>query len=417
MTRRAVSEPEVGASASRTATLRAAAVRGARSAARRAGVGRLRHAVLRRYYRRRLKAPVDPNLAVYASYWFRGYSCNPRAIYEAARRLVPEVRGVWVVQRDRVASIPQGVDYVVANSREFYDVMARAAVRINNVNFPNEMEKRPGTIEVQTHHGTPLKQMGLDLQGKSLNHTIDDVDALLQRVARWDYSISSNEYSTEIWERVYPGQYESLEVGYPRNDVLVTATERDAAAVRRRLGIEPGKRVVLYAPTFRDSDTDYEPLVDLPSLAQRLGEDWVILARAHYFHESGGALSHLHAAGRLVDVSSHPVVEELQLAADVLVTDYSSVMFDYAILDRPIVIFAPDWEAYRDSRGVYFDLLATPPGPVTRTGQELAEALMAAAWQPDSTALRSEFRDRFCRLERGDAAERVVRRVWRDRIR
>ena len=113
------------------------------------------------------------------------------------------------------------------------------------------------------------------------------------------------------------------------------------------------------------------------------------------------------------DVAAHPVVEELCLAADVLVTDYSSIMFDYAVLDRPIVIHAPDWEAYRALRGTYFDLMAEPPGRRHADGgrADRQPALRRGA-QRGGDAARAAFRERFCSLEDGRAAERVVRRVW-----
>ena len=355
----------------------------------------------------RARRGLDKHLAVYGAYWFRGYSCNPRAIYEKARELVPECRGVWVVRRNDVDKMPPGVDYVVARSPEFWDVLAHAKYRINNVNFPNRAAKPKGAIELQTHHGTPLKHMGLDLRNSESQGRGMDFDKLLERIARWDYSVSSNHHSTEVWERVYPGTYESLEVGYPRNDQLANATAADVARVRSALGIAAGQTTVLYAPTHREYEDGFVPKLDLARLAASLGPDHVILARLHYFYDSDPLVRELHDAGRLLDVASHPSVEELCLAADVLLTDYSSIMFDYAVLDRPIVIHAPDWDEYRARRGVYFDLLAEPPGTVTRTQDEVAEALRAPA-----DAQRAAFRARFCSLDDGGAAERVVRRVW-----
>jgi CDP-glycerol glycerophosphotransferase len=133
------------------------------------------------------------------------------------------------------------------------------------------------------------------------------------------------------------------------------------------------------------------------------------MARLHYFYDEHPVLRALHEEGRIRDVASHPSVEELCIAADVLVTDYSSIMFDYAVLDRPILIHAPDWETYRTQRGTYFDLMAEPPGPVTRTEQELIEILRTGR---DDAPARAAFRERFCSLEDGGAAERVVRRVF-----
>src|SRR5215213_80844 len=215
----------------RAFTLTRAALRGGRGLSRRRarlerrarrGGRDLRRRRLERHYRARLRQPIDPDLAVFAAYWYRGYACNPRAIYEKARELVPDMRGVWVVKPDAVDTLPAGVEHVLPDTPEYYDVLARARFFVNNVNFPNHLVKREGTIHVMTHHGTPLKRMGMDLQHAAGAGSRMDFAALMRRCARWDYSISSNPFSTEVWERVYPTDYyETLEVGYPRNDVLV----------------------------------------------------------------------------------------------------------------------------------------------------------------------------------------------------
>jgi CDP-glycerol glycerophosphotransferase len=380
---------------------------------RRRSKARARRRELERYYGERLREPVDARLAVYAAYWFRGYACNPKAIYEKARELVPEVRGVWVVKREEAAAMPPGVDHVVAGTREYFDVIARAKYLVNNVNFPDHLVKREGTVHVQTHHGTPLKHMGLDLRDTPVAGRRMNFEALRRRVGRWDYSVSANPHTTPIWQRVYPGSYETLEVGYPRNDVLATASDEDVRRVRGELGIGPQQTAVLYAPTHREYQPGYVAMADLARLADALGPDHVVLARVHYFYDSAPLVRELHDAGRIRDVASHPSIEDLCLAADALVTDYSSLMFDYAVLDRPIVIHAPDWEVYRALRGVYFDLPAEPPGPFARTEEELIDALASrAAWGAESARARAAFRARFCSLEDGRAAERVVRRVW-----
>jgi CDP-glycerol glycerophosphotransferase len=186
--------------------------------------------------------------------------------------------------------------------------------------------------------------------------------------------------------------------------VLSTSGPEDVRRIRAELGIGPDQTAVLYAPTHREYQDGYVPMLDAGSVANRLGPDHVVLARAHYFY-TDVAGSH----GEVRDVSAHPSVEELMLAADVLVTDYSSIMFDYGILDRPIVIHAPDWDVYRRLRGTYFDLTEESPGPVTRTEAEVVDTIRAGDTHPDA---RAAFRARFCSLEDGHAAERVVRRVW-----
>jgi CDP-glycerol glycerophosphotransferase len=378
-------------------------------------VRRGRSLALHGYYRLQRLGRVEPDLAVFAAYWYRGYSCNPRAVYEKLRELAPWVRGVWIVDRAHAEGMPDGVAYVVAGTWAYYRLLARAKYFVNNVNFPNYYVKRPGTIHVQTHHGTPLKTMGLDLHTAYFARSRMDFARLLRRAERWDYSVSSNAFSTEIWKRVYPVPYETLEVGYPRNDALVNATDDDRARIRAELGIEPAQCALLLAPTHREylPRREYVPTVDLGRLARELGPEYAIMNRVHYFYELGAGGRVSGPGARVLDVSGHPRVEDLCLAADVLVTDYSSIMFDYAVLDRPIVVHAPDWDEYRTKRGTYFDPLAEPPGVVTTSDEELIAAFRSGAvWGDEASKLRARFRARFASLDDGRASERVVRRVW-----
>ncbi|GAA5217489.1 CDP-glycerol glycerophosphotransferase family protein [Streptomyces thinghirensis] len=387
--------------------------RGVRSAAR---TGRHRAGTRLRalQYRRALAEPVDPHLAVFSAYWARGVACNPAAIAAKLAELAPSVHPVWVVTAPGAALLPPGTDHVVPGTRRYWEVLARAKYLVNNVNFPDAVVKRPGTVHVQTHHGTPLKRMGLDQMPYPAAARGLDFQALLERVDKWDYSVSANSHSTRMWQRAYPSRHTSLDHGYPRNDVYYTAGAAEVRAVRERLGIAPGHRAVLYAPTHRDYEAGWTPRLDLAALADRLGEETILLVRAHYFYETATSpLAGLRRTGRIIDVSSYDPVEELCLAADALVTDYSSIMFDYANLDRPIVIHADDWETYRTTRGVYFDLMAEAPGPVARDQAELTEILTTDAWRDERAAkARAAFRRRFCEYDDGRAAERVVRRVF-----
>ncbi|GAA3077101.1 CDP-glycerol glycerophosphotransferase family protein [Streptomyces glomeratus] len=365
-------------------------------------------------YHRALTEPVDPHLAVFSAYWDRGVACNPAAISAKLAELAPHIHPVWVVARNKAALLPPGTDHVIPGSRRYWDVMAKAKYLVNNVNFPNAVAKRPDAIHLQTHHGTPLKRMGLDQVDFPAASKGLDFDALLARIDKWDYSVSANSHSTRMWERAYPSRYTSLDYGYPRNDVFYSATAEDVRAIRDRLGIAPGRRAILYAPTHRDYEAGWTPRLDLASLADRLGEDTVLLVRGHYFY--GGAaspLAGLRRSGRVIDVSSYDPVEELSLAADALVTDYSSIMFDYANLNRPIVIYADDWETYAKTRGVYFDLMAEAPGQVAHTQEELAAVFETGAWRDEAARKAlTAFRRRFCEFDDGRAAERVVRRVF-----
>jgi CDP-glycerol glycerophosphotransferase (TagB/SpsB family) len=238
-----------------------------------------------------------------------------------------------------------------------------------------------------------------------------DFGRLLRHVDRWDYSVSASRHSSLVWERAYPAAFTCLEYGQPRTDVFHRATPEDVLALRDGLGIPRTATALLYAPTHRDYHSGYLPALDLPRLAEELGSGVVLLLRTHYLHPSGDAACAAHP--RIIDVSGHPSAEEVCLASDGLITDYSSLMFDYAGLDRPIVLHAADWDTYRATRGVYFDVTAHPPGPVARSQEELTDILATGSWSgPRSAQLRAAFRARFCPYDDGHAAERVVRRVF-----
>ncbi|MEV5608297.1 CDP-glycerol:glycerophosphate glycerophosphotransferase [Streptomyces sp. NPDC052225] len=378
---------------------------------------KLRSRLMKAAYRTDLRtARLDPDLAVYGAYWNRGVSCNPAAIHAKARALAPHIKGVFVVSSRHKDRVPKGVPYVIEGSRRYWQTMATATYLINNSSFPGGFTKRPGQIYLQTHHGTPLKRMGLDQRRYPAGTHGISFAKVLAHTDQWDYSLSSNPHSTQVWERVYPSAaYAPLEAGYPRNDVYFHTPDEEILRIRRELGIADGQRALLYAPTHRDYQKGFLPRLDLARFADALGDDTVVLVRAHYFYGSEAGLADTHP--RLIDVTGHDRVEDLCLAADALVTDYSSLMFDYACLDRPIVTYAPDWQAYRLARGTYFDLLSglpgDTPGAVATSEDELIAHFRDGTWDTAATTrLRSAFRERFCAYDDGGAAERVVRKLF-----
>ncbi|MDR6979881.1 CRISPR system Cascade subunit CasB [Streptomyces sp. 3330] len=368
----------------------------------------LRAAVLQAHYRVQLKLPLRADRAVFAAYWGRGHSCNPGALEAAFRTFAPQVRTAWIARPEHQAAVPPGPRQVRPGTAAYWTALARSKYLVNNVNFDRRLVKRPGQVFVQTQHGTPLKHMGLDLQERPAAARDMDFAELLRGVDKWDYVLSANRHTTLTWERVYPGRYETLEYGYPRNDVFQRATPDDVTRLRESLGIPRDTVAVLYAPTHRDYRRVQRSHLDLERVLRRLGPRFVILARAHYWQEAPEG----RPVPGVIDVTDHPSVESLCLASDALVTDYSSLMFDYAGLDRPIVIHADDWEAYEAARGTYFDLRACPPGAVARSEDELIDIFATGHWRGSrSTQLRAAFRERFCPHDDGRAAERVVRRV------
>ncbi|MFD5951266.1 CDP-glycerol glycerophosphotransferase family protein [Streptomyces collinus] len=390
--------------------LRATALGGRRRVAKRAS-----ETALRSWYTAQSKRPLDPHLAVYSATHHRGVTGDPAAIHEKARELAPHIRGVWVVREDAVEALPPGTDHVTPGSRRYHEVMARATYWVNNVNWPGTLAKRPGSVHIHTHQGTPLKYMGADLLTKPGARHGFDVPQMLRRADRWDYSLVAGRPAERAWERAYPCHFTSLRTGSPRNDVLVEAGPERGRAVRERLGVPDGDTVVLYAPTRRDYRRGgHVDRFDLDRFAADLGPGHTLLVRLHPSLAAGVArglgLSDLHRRGVLVDVTDEPHVEDVMLASDVLVTDYSALMFDYVLLDRPVVVHADDWGAFAASRGAYFDITADAPGHVSRSYRELAWLFASGTWQDAEAArLRSGFRERYCEFEDGRAAERVVR--------
>ncbi|WP_333771323.1 bifunctional glycosyltransferase/CDP-glycerol:glycerophosphate glycerophosphotransferase, partial [Streptomyces sp. IBSBF 2435] len=377
----------------------------------RAAGGRLRTAALHAYYLTQRRRPLDPDLAVFSAYWDRGYACNPAAVEAAVRDLAPHMRTAWVTTAEHAHTLPPGVLRLEPGSAGYWKAMARASYLVSNVNFHHRYAKRPGQINVQTHHGTPLKHMGVDLIQHPAAANGVDFERLLRHVDRWDYSVSASRHSSLVWERAYPAAFTCLEYGQPRTDVFHRATPDDVLALRDGLGIPRTSTALLYAPTHRDHQRGYRPALDLPRLAEELGPGVTLLLRTHYSYPPGDPAAAAHP--RIIDVSGHPSAEELCLASDGLITDYSSLMFDYAGLDRPIVLHTADWETYRTTRGAYFDVTAEPPGLVAASQEELTDILATGSWSGTRSAqLRAAFRARFCPYDDGHAAERVVRRVF-----
>ncbi|MFF1766347.1 CDP-glycerol glycerophosphotransferase family protein [Streptomyces sp. NPDC058251] len=369
----------------------------------------IRGAALQLHYRVQLRLPLRADRAVFSSYWGRGHGCNPGALESAFRAYAPHIRTAWIALPEHHHTIPAATRRLRPGTAAYWTALARSKYLVNNVNFDRRLVKRPGQIMVQTQHGTPLKHMGLDLQDRPAAARGTDFAELLRNVDKWDYCLSANRHSTLVWERVFPSSYTTLEYGFPRNDVFQRTTSADVARLRESLGIPADAIAVLYAPTYRDYRRTQRRTLDLERVLRRLGPRFVVLTRAHHSYE--GPLTR-GAGDRLIDVSDHPSIESLCLASDALVTDYSSLMFDYAGLDRPIVIHADDWEAYEAARGTYFDLRDFPPGAVARSEDELIDIFATGHWRGSrSTQLRSAFRERFCPYDDGRAAERVVRRV------
>lgn len=366
------------------------------------------------HYRRHLNLPVR-ELAVFDAYRGRQYSCNPRGIYDELRRRDTDLECVWVTENGQFGK-PAGARTVLAGTREHYEALARARYVFGNWSQKEWFSKRDDQTYVQCWHGTPLKKLGYDVK-KMPYKRAEGIDWMEYDVPRWDLLLAQNAFSVPLFRRAFGYDGDVFESGYPRNDVLSSPHKEEiAAAVRRRLGIPEGKRVVLYAPTWRD---DFHHAVgkrafrlefEMDRFRAALGRDHVLLLRTHYLVTDR---PRLRPGDCVMDVSVYPDISELFLISDVLVTDYSSSMFDFAVTGRPMVFFTYDLERYRDHvRGFYFDFDAEAPGPLLRTTQEVVEALCEpAALETGFRDARAAFAARYCPHDDGHVASRVLDRV------
>lgn len=357
-----------------------------------------------------LRLPINPNLVLYQSYWGKKIACNPYAIYTHLRQTRPALSHAWVVAQEVDLRDTDGAAvHLKEHSLRYYYYMARARVLVNNANFPDAIMKRSKTIHVQTKHGTPLKYMGLD-QLRVNPGAFANPDAFVRRCARWDYVISSNVYSSSVWRRGFPYNYKIIETGYPRNDRLINATDQDRMAVRKKLGLPMDRDVVLYAPTFRPIYPETAPAQPakediIAAILDGLGETQVLVVRDHYYLDPDSAYQ---ADPRLIDLSHVGATTDVLLATDLLITDYSSIMFDYAVRDKPIVVLGHDLEIYQAARGVYFDIRTSHPGVFCDTLSGLTEVLANRAYAtPQAQSMRDAFYKRFCHLDDGTAAQKV----------
>lgn len=354
-------------------------------------------------------------MIVFDSTFGKRCSCNPRAIFEELQRHEPDLEFIWI-SADGQFSPPGGARTVLKNSREHYQALARARLVIANSRMVPWYQKRDGQTYIQTWHGTPLKTLGFDLTTLA-EFRGQGWEQIRMDVAQWDFLISPNPYTTQIMRRAYQYDGEVVEIGYPRNDLLKAPdAEERRAAVRARLGIAPDKRVVLYAPTWRDDliigpgpRRAYELALNVKRAQAALGHDHVLLLRAHHYMATARAWR--RDSGFVVDVSDYPDIAELYLAADVLITDYSSAMFDFAVTGKPMLFFVYDLERYRDEvHGFYFDLEAQAPGPVLRTSDEVVDALRAGT-QDAYAGAYSAFVKTYCPYDDGFASARASKRI------
>ncbi len=370
--------------------------------------GRFRMLQLAEYYRSDPAVLAEPLAESVLFDCFDGRSTgdNVRPIRDELLRRRSGLAEYWVVA-DLSVPVPAGATPVVWFSRDHFAARARSRLVVTNCWLRGDFRRRDGQRVLQTWHGTPFKRLGTDRIGtdQSAAYRAD----LADQTGQWTWLISQNPYSTEIFARTYAYDGTIVELGYPRNDVLSRRLdEQQRERVRTRIGLGPGERAVLFAPTWREDGTHATRRLDFSRLTARLGPAVTILVRGHANTLRSGSDVEGPA---VIDVTSYPELTDLFAVADVLVTDYSSMMFDFAITGKPMIFFVPDLDDYAErSRGTYFDLRESAPGPLVSSTDAVADEIdRAGDGVPAEFAERYRaWTDRFTPFDDGHAAERAV---------
>jgi CDP-glycerol glycerophosphotransferase len=359
-----------------------------------------------------VRLPIRRDTIVFESHLGKQYSDNPKYIYEELRRSGAKYTAIWSYAKSP-SGFPEDAKLVRRGSWPYYLALARAGHWVDNQGFPRDATKRPQTTYIQTWHGSAYKRMGFDVP--QVKRSTKGQRARLQRtVDRYDAFVIRSEHDARTLAKGLGVRAELIRSGYPRNDALVNGADTTELAERLKL-IGDGRTVVLYAPTFRAAPNGkpqkrFAMPFDLDRFAEELGETHLLLVRPHYLNT---AVVPPSLRGVVRDVTAVHDVTSLLLLADALVTDYSSLMFDYALLDRPMVFFAPDLDDYSRSRGTYFDLRQEAPGPVVTSQDELFGALADLGGLATTYAKqRRGFVERYGEHDRGTAAKQIVDRFF-----
>lgn len=372
---------------------------------------------IKKYYKKKKNQKKDEHLVIFESFGGKQASDSPRAIYDYLKEHHPEYDLVWVCKEENKESF-EGIPHVVKFTKEWVDTISKAKFWISNARNPAWLSKPKETIYIQSWHGTPLKKLALDMDEVSMPGTnTSKYKANFKKEANnWDYLIAPNKYSKEIFKRAFGYNGLILESGYPRNDYLINNKDNHSLKdqFKETLNLPKDKKVILYAPTWRDDEFydvgkyKFEIKMDIARMKEKYGKDYILVLRMHYLIADNLDVSEF--GDFVVDCSKHSDIKDLYMVADVLITDYSSVFFDYSLLGKPIIFFTYDLKKYEGQlRGFYFDFKKLAPGDICETNDELLSSLdKVVAGNYSLSDEKRAFISQFSDWEHGDATKKVV---------
>lgn len=371
--------------------------------------------------------PLSNKKILFVSYHGKGYLCNPKAIHQYMSQCEDyrDFQFVWALKKGHYVNIPNA-KVVRYNSLQYFYYLARSKYWIFNCKMPGYLRKKKNQIYLQTWHGTPLKRLAHDINIKEgatfyrsrmsheqMTHTYNEDRK------KYDYFLSSNSFATEKFISAFKINPDKiLEVGYPRNDFLTQVTLDEIENLKNKYDIPLTKKVILYAPTWRDNsfnERDYvhEVQVNFSLWKQQLGEEYVVIYKPHYLIVN--YFNETELDGFLYPIAANIDINELYVISDVLVTDYSSVFFDYAILNRPILFYMYDLLHYEhELRGFYLDVNTDLPGAIITEEASLLHQLQNIDHYQEENAYKlKQFNANYNELQTGDCAKKVVESIIR----
>lgn len=349
---------------------------------------------------------TDDKLILFNSYGGKKYDDSPRAIYEQMLKddRFSDCRLVWAIQEPDKVRVSGRAEVVKADSFKYFITALKAHVWVTNSSMERGLDfKKKGTLCFNTWHGSAIKVMGIDIK--------DENQSFKSKVlVRADIMLAQSQYDIDIFSRAFQLPISRFRMtGLPRNDVLANYTQNDVDRIKEKLGIDKSKIVLLYAPTFREytKGTNNEVVLNVPINLQHwqdvLGDRFVVLFRAHY-----EVAKHMKVDGypMFFDMSSYPDLNELMIAADALISDYSSIYFDFSVTHKPMYCFAYDYDEYMANRGMYLNLKDELPCKIHQDEEKLIDALMKISETSEEMQIQTEVFQKKYVTECGHGAEK-----------
>ncbi len=384
-----------------------------------------------RYFGYYLTNKVSDKTIVFESFMGRTFSDSQKALYKEMLKdeFFKDYTFIWAfkdVENYKHLEENKNTKVVKYGSKEFMKCMAKAKWWITNSRLPEYLIKKKSQKYIQCWHGTPLKRLGFDIEvegGNALNTLKEIKEKYEDDAKRYDYMLSPSAFCTEKFASAFnlkklKKEDVIVELGYPRNDYLFNHTEEDVVKLKNELGIPLDKKVILYAPTWRDNQHQagvgytYDLNLDFDRLKEKLSDEYVIIFRTHYFVAS--QFNFDKYKGFIFNMSNHDDVNECYILSDIIITDYSSVFFDYANLKRPMLFYMYDLDEYQGKLRDFYFGLDELPGPIVKTQDELEnEILNIKDYDKKFGDKYTTFTNRFTYLDSGDCSKRVIEKIFK----